>query len=153
MGTIQQAGLARGYTLGLLKKANEGAWDTLPAGFSNTIRWNAGHIYVSAEHFLSQALNAYEPSHSAWFPFFATGSSPSTWQGTPPSADELITALKEQGKRISQVGESKLGHVLETSISLGDLLTMKTVDDVIQFNTWHEGIHAGLIDGLVRASR
>ncbi|WP_153733088.1 DinB family protein [Sporosarcina obsidiansis] len=153
MGAIQQAALARGYTLGQIKKANEDAWDTQPEGFSNTIRWNVGHIYVSTEEFLSQALDQYEPSHGDWFSFFKSGSSPSTWQDTPPSAEDLVVALKEQGKRIPQVVEGQLDRVLESPISIGKLLTMNTVDEVLQFIAWHEGIHAGVIDGLARITK
>lgn len=154
MGTLQQVTLARGYTLGRLKKAAPEQWDAQPEGFNNTIRWNAGHIFVSAESFVSQAIEDYEAVHPEWAEFFSTGTSPAAWDlEQVPSVEELMTALKEQGKRIPQVLEGELGNILAEPISLGDVLRMDTVEDVAQFNAWHEGIHAGLIDGLVRASK
>ncbi|PIC63785.1 hypothetical protein CSV79_10115 [Sporosarcina sp. P13] len=150
MGAIQQLSAARGYTLGRIKGVSEDAWDAQPEGFSNTIRWNVGHIYVTVESLLSQAIQTYEKSHSDWPEFFAPGSSPTSWQSAPPTTEELVGALVEQGKQLSQVMESSPVQALESPLSIGKFITLETVDDVLQFLAWHEGIHSGLINGLAR---
>ncbi|MDV6379102.1 DinB family protein [Sporosarcina sp. GW1-11] len=150
MGAIQQLSMARGYTLGRIKGVSEDAWDVQPAGFSNTIRWNVGHIYVTVESLLSRAIQAYEKNHSDWSEFFAPGSSPAAWQSTPPTTEELVGALKEQGERVSQLMESSPVQALESPLAIGKLITLETVEDVLRFLAWHEGIHSGLINGLTR---
>ncbi|WP_303967455.1 DinB family protein [Sporosarcina ureae] len=153
MGALQQFSMARGYTLGLIKRADEHAWDAQPEGFSNTVQWNVGHIYSLTEDLLNRAMNDYPVDKLEWAEFFAPGTSPSTWPSTPPAKEELIVAMKGQGKRISQLTELQLSHRLNTPISIGKFITLETVEEVLQFLTWHEGMHAGLIDGLLKASR
>ncbi|ARD48563.1 MULTISPECIES: DinB family protein [unclassified Sporosarcina] len=153
MGAQQQFSMARGYTLSRLKRADEHMWDAQPEGFSNTVRWNAGHIYESAEDFLSRAMNDYPVAKAEWAEFFSSGTSPSSWPGIPPAEEELIAALKDQGKRISQLTEEQLAYRLDPPLSIGKLITMETVDEVLQFLTWHEGMHAGLIDGLMKVNK
>lgn len=153
MGAVQQYSMARGYTLSRLKQADEDVWDRQPEGFSNTIRWNAGHLYVFAEDFLQKALPDYVVIHPEWNEYFARGTSPSGWPSVPPYENELIEALKEQGKRISALTAQQLGQALDTPISIGKLITMHTVEDVLQFLAWHEGLHAGLIDGLLKVNK
>ncbi|AXI00867.1 DinB family protein [Sporosarcina sp. PTS2304] len=153
MGAVQQLSMARGYTLGRIKGASEEMWDVQPANFSNTIHWNVGHIYVTAESLLSQAVKTYEPHHTEWSGYFKTGTSPSAWQDAPPAMEKLIVAFKEQGKRIPQVIDHSSNQALESPISIGKFITMETIDDVLQFLAWHEGIHSGLIAGLVRVTK
>ncbi|PIC79326.1 hypothetical protein CSV75_12065 [Sporosarcina sp. P18a] len=153
MGALQQFSMARGYTLSLCKRADESAWDVQPKGFSNTVRWNVGHIYSLTEDFLHRAMNDYPVDKLEWSEFFATGTSPSTWPSSAPTEEELITAMKDQGKRISKLTEQQLTHRLSTPLSIGTFITMETVDEVLQFLTWHEGLHAGVIDGLLRANK
>ncbi|PIC57584.1 hypothetical protein CSV80_08330 [Sporosarcina sp. P12(2017)] len=153
MGALQQFSLARGYTLGLIKRVDEQVWDAQSEGFSNTIRWNVGHFYSLTEDLLNRAMNDYPVDKLEWAEFFAPGTSPSTWPSTPPAKEELFAAMKDQGKRISQLTEQQLVHQLSTPISIGKFITMETAEEVLQFLTWHEGMHAGLIDGLLKANK
>ncbi|WP_301107553.1 DinB family protein [Sporosarcina sp.] len=153
MGAVQQFYLARGYTLNLLKKIDEDAWDRQPEGFSNTIRWNVGHVYNLAEYILSLALESYEVQHHEWASFFKAGTSPSDWVEIPPAEAELFAAMKDQGKLISELTDEQLGQALDTPIEIGKFITLHTVEDTLNFLSWHEGIHAGLIDGLARVNR
>ena len=80
--------MTRMYTLGRLKNSKEEAWDTQPNGFGNTIRWNAGHIFVSMEALVQKALGEYEPVNPEWIPLFVTGTSPAGWGENVPSIAE-----------------------------------------------------------------
>lgn len=151
MASTQQFSMARGYTFSRIKQADDSAWNTQPEGFSNTIHWNAGHIYISAEDFVKKALPEYEMEHAEWAELYAPGTNPSSWPADIPSKDEVMNALKGQAARILKCAEGKLDQRLETPISLGDMITMETVDEVLQFLIFHEAIHAGLIDGLTKA--
>ena len=148
ISTLKQLSFARTATLGQLQKSPEGKWDTLPEGFSNTIRWNAGHVFVSMEALLRKAMPEYKPVKPEWIPLFVSGTSPSKWEVEPPSNEEILTALQEQPERILSYLEGKLDKTLEEPVQIGH--TMETLDAVVQFIVWHEGVHTGLIQGLNR---
>ena len=151
METIEQLKFARIYTMGRLSQVKDDTWDKQPTGFTNTIRWNVGHIYCSLENFTSTVLPAYEQRHQEWQALFARGTSPANWEGQIPSNEELIASLQEQMPRIVEALEGKLDHVLPEPLKIGDMLTMGTANAVIQFALWHEGVHSGVIHGLNRA--
>lgn len=134
--------------MGYLKKSRDEAWDIQPNGFNNTIRWNAGHIFVSMEALVQKALGDYKPVNPEWIPLFVTGSSPEGWGGHVPSNEELLEALKEQPARVVAALEGNLGNVLTESMSIGPMHTMETVEAIVQFVVWHEGVHSGIINGL-----
>ncbi|OES43829.1 DinB family protein [Domibacillus iocasae] len=147
MESIKQFIFARNAALGTLAKAPEGKWDEMPGSFSNNIRWNAGHIFVSAEGLLHMADSAYNMENSEWAVLFATGTRPSDWPGNVPSAEEITSALQEQMGRIERHFAAKLGDHAAQSIKIGPL-EMTTVEAVLQFVTFHEGMHTGIINSL-----
>jgi DinB superfamily len=150
--TLKQLNFARIYTMGRLKQSKAEAWDTKPNGFNNTIRWNAGHIFVSMENLVRKVLGNYEPFNPEWIPHFVGGTNPEGWGENVPSNEELLAALKEQPARIMAALEGNLGRVLDEPMSIGPLHTMETAEAVVQFAIWHEGIHAGVIHGLNRVT-
>lgn len=145
--SLQQFQFARSGTLGLLKGINETKWDEQPIGFPNNIRWNAGHIFVSAEFFLHQADEEYEMKHGDWAGLFATGTKPADWSNNIPSASDIISALEEQAKRVEAHFRDKTVNSASKSVTIGPL-EMNTVDALVQFNTFHEGNHIGIIKSL-----
>lgn len=151
IGTLKQLNFARGYSLASLNKSIDTEWDTQPKGYNNTIRWNAGHVFVSMEYFVSSVVEDYEMVHPEWAPFFATGSSPASWKGDAPSKEEIMTALKEQSARIIKAVEENLEKTIANPMKIADM-TLENVEAVVQFVIWHEGIHAGIISGLNRAT-
>lgn len=138
---------SRDATLILLSKIEENKWDLQPDEFPNTIRWNAGHVYITAEDFLHKADHNYKIKSPEWLDLFIDGSHPSEWTGEIPSSQEIISALQEQRERIyqffngKQQNQASENHVIRT-------LTLNTVDSALQFVTWHEGIHLGLMKSL-----
>lgn len=135
-------------TLGYLQKSKEAAWDTKPNGFNNTIRWNAGHTFAAMETFVQKAMGDYKPVNPEWIPLFVTGSSPEDWGENVPSNEELLVALKEQPARIVAALEGNLSNMLVEPMSIGPMHTMETAEAIVQFVVWHEGVHAGIINGL-----
>lgn len=141
----------RVYTLGRLSQSGETEWDTQPRGYNNTIRWNAGHIFVTMEYFANLVIDEYEIVNPKWIPFFVTGTSPGSWEGDVPSREEILKALGEQADRITQAFEGKLEETIAEPIKIGPH-TIETVEAIVQFVLWHEGVHAGMIDGLNRTT-
>lgn len=150
--TLNQLNFARVYTLGRLKQSADTEWDTQPKGFNNTIRWNAGHLFVSMETLTQRGLADYKPVHPEWIPLFAPGSSPEKWEGNVPSNEELLAALEEQPARIIEVLKGNLGNTLPEPMSIRELHRMETVEAIVQFMVWHEGIHSGVIYALNRVT-
>lgn len=138
---------SRDATLILLSKIPEDKWDGQPDGFPNTIRWNAGHVYITAEDFLHKADHEYKITPPGWVELFIDGTHPSEWNDEAPSPQEIITALKDQRERIyeffngKQQNQASEDHVIRT-------LTLNTVESALQFITWHEGIHLGIMKSL-----
>ena len=149
--TLNQMNFTRVYTLGRLSQSGETEWDTQPRGYNNTIRWNAGHIFVTMEYFVNLVIDEYETVNPKWIPFFVTGTSPASWEGDVPSNEEILTALREQTARITKDVEGKLEEPIAEPIKIG-LHTMTTVGAIVQFVVWHEGVHAGMINGLNRTT-
>lgn len=152
METLNQFSFARIYTLGRIKQVKDSAWDIQPPGFNNTILWNVGHIYVNAEILAQKEIPSYEIVHPEWLPLFVPGTKPSDWNVEPPKSGELVSALKEQTERIKGVLDNNLSNVLIESMSIGNLHEMNTVEALVQFMVWHEGVHAGIIHALNRAT-
>lgn len=150
--TLNQMNFARSYTFGRLKQSNDKEWDTQPEGYNNTIRWNVGHIFVTMETFTHLAIPEYAAVRSEWIPLFSTGTSPADWKGKKkiPSNDDLLMTLKDQKERLTRIYSGNIELTIKEPIKIGPL-TLDTVEAVVQFLTWHEGIHAGMIDGLNKA--
>lgn len=139
---------SRTSTFILLNKIDKDFWDEQPNGFPNTVRWNAGHIFTTAEDFLHDADRNYQIHKPEWIDLFIDGTSPNDWQTElVPSPEEIITALKEQEVRITNYFSDKLQN--EASIARDvNGMALATVDHALQFVTWHEGIHLGVMNGL-----
>ncbi len=138
----------RASTLIFLPKLDEELWDIQPENFPNTIRWNAGHIFVEAEGFLHAADNEYKIVNPDWFDLFLDGTRPSEWEGEIPSKEEIIAALTEQEKRIETFFAGKYDNAVSKVRDLNGGVTLDTVDESMQFVTWHEGIHLGILKSL-----
>jgi len=137
----------RTSTLILLPKLDESIWDVQPDNFPNTIRWNAGHIYAEAEGFLHDADNNYEITRPDWMDLFLDGTRPSEWEGNVPTKEEIIDALKEQENRIETFFEGKYDNKASKVRDINGLM-LETVDSSLQFVTWHEGLHLGILKSL-----
>jgi len=137
----------RTSTLILLPKLEESIWDIQPENFPNTIRWNAGHIYAEAEGFLHDADHNYEVIRPDWMDLFLDGTRPSEWKGNIPTKDEIIDALKEQEQRIETFFEGKYHNKTSKVRDINGLM-LETVDSSLQFVTWHEGLHLGILKSL-----
>lgn len=147
MESIKLFKYSRTSTLILLTKINDEYWDVQPEGYPNTVRWNAGHVYATAEDYLVDADKNYMVVHPEWFDLFLDGTRPSEWTGYVPTKDEIIDALKEQEVRIVNHFKNKLNDQASLIRNINNTL-LDTVDASLQFVTWHEGIHLGVTNSL-----
>lgn len=152
MLTIKQFQFYRVYTLIHLKHIDEKKWDAQPDGFSNTIRWNAGHLYVTAEGLLHRADTGYEMKKPEWAAFFAPGTRPAEWKEEPPASTDIIASLEEQSGRIASFFEGKLNNPASEPLVIQGH-SMDSGEAILQFVSWHEGIHTGMIKSLDKIIR
>lgn len=138
---------SRTSTLILLNKISEDKWDELPDGYPNNVRWNAGHVYVTADDFLTDADDTYESPYPEWNAFFIDGTRPSEWGDQVPSPAEIIQALKDQKEYISEFFTDKLENKVSVPRDINGTI-LDTVNASLQFVTWHEGIHLGFTNGI-----
>lgn len=146
--TLNQLKFARIYTLGKLANTEGPKWDLQPEGVNNTVRWNAGHIFVSMENFVQQIDPTYEPVHPEWFPFFMSGTSPMTWDEAAPSEEDILEELKIQPERVIYTLQDKMEQLLPKAMEIGEIHSMTDAESLLHFAIWHEGIHAGVIHVL-----
>ena len=146
--TLNQLKFSRIYTLGKLANTEGPKWDLQPEGVNNTVRWNAGHVFVSMENFVQQIDPDYEPVRPEWFPFFMSGTSPATWEEAPPSEDDILEELKIQPDRVIHHLEDKMDSLLPKAMEIGEIHSMVEAESLLKFAIWHEGIHAGVIQVL-----
>ena len=152
MESLYQLNFARIYTLGRIKQCKEDMWDIKPKGFSNTVRWNVGHIYVQMEILVQKAIPTYSIVHPEWIQFFAPGTDSDEWQEVSPSKEELIVSLKDQLDRILALLAPNIQDYLIETLEIGNLHSMETVEAIVQFIVWHEGVHAGVIHSINQAN-
>lgn len=149
MAIWERLNFARTATVNTLEKIDESKWDEQPEGFSNTIRWNAGHIYLVMESLMTIAAPDLETKIQEYAPFFSPGTKPSDWPDAVPSKEEIIERLTEQHTRLQQHLEGRLSQQPANEIAIGPL-KLETIDDLLNFLLFHEGMHLGTIQAQMR---
>lgn len=147
MEAITMFTYSRTSTLILLNKIDENVWDDQPEGFPNTLRWNAGHIYSTAEDYLTDADQSYKVTLPEWDKLFLDGTRPSEWPDHVPTKAEIIEALTVQKDRIANHFKDKLANDATVIRDINGT-PLNTVEASLQFVTWHEGIHLGVTNAL-----
>lgn len=118
--------------------------NTIPKGFKNNIIWNIGHIIVT------QQLLAYKLSGLA---MMVTDEMVAKYQkGSAPQGNvsqEEVEALKNLlfttiTKTQEDLDNGLFQNYMEYTVSTANF-TLKNIEDAMQFNNFHEGIHIGVI--------
>jgi uncharacterized damage-inducible protein DinB len=138
----------RNRTLQALDKTDELVADEVPSGFSNSIRWNLGHILVTQEVLMfKNAANESMKLDSNLIELFKMGTKPDS-KINYPTLEELRNLLAEQQERIERTFAGRLSELLGSPIKLGEWIEFKTIGEVLTFTIYHEGIHQGVINGI-----
>lgn len=118
--------------------------NTIPDGFKNNIIWNIGHVIVT------QQLLAYKLSGLA---MMVTDEMVAKYQkGSAPQgsvAQEEVDAIKSLlfttiTKTQEDLENGLFQNYMEYTVSTANF-TLKSIEDAMQFNNFHEGIHIGII--------
>jgi len=140
---FKAANYNRTSLLKILEKLTPKELCFIPKGFSNNIIWNLVHILVT-EQLLTYKLSGLPLNIDENFVrLFGKGSLPLisiSQEDINEIKEKLITANK-QTKIDYDKGLFKNFSPYETSTGI----VLNSVDDALQFNAFHEGIHLGII--------
>lgn len=117
--------------------------NTIPAGMSNNLIWNLGHVVVSQQK-LVYALSGL-PMHipDSLFEKYQNGSRPDG-KTTQAEVDEIKKLLSEMVEKTKVDFEARIfkeyyPYQTKTGFHLG------TWKEAMEFNNYHEGIHLGIM--------
>ena len=136
----KQFGRTRAVIAKTLDGVSPEALDVVPEGFNNNIRWQLGHILVTAELFLFKGQEKLPASYNE---LFGPGSKPANWTGDVPSVATLLEQLNEQLARIQEVDTTTFEIKLEKPF-IGN----ETVGELAAMGAFHEAMHVGQIQAL-----
>ena len=117
--------------------------NTIPAGMSNNLIWNLGHVVVSQQK-LVYALSGL-PMHipDSLFEKYQNGSRPDgkTTQAEVDEIKKLLSEMVEKTKADFKAGVFKEYHPYQTKTGFH----LGTWKEAMEFNNYHEGIHLGIM--------
>jgi len=139
---------SRQLTLKTIENCTIEQLNKIPTGFKNSIAWNIAHLVVT-QQLLCYKLSGLNCLISEdMIEKFQKGTSP-----TDTISEAEFEAIKKQFIELAnrleedyQKGIFKKYIEYKTSVDI----TLKTIDDGIMFNTYHEGIHLGVILQLLK---
>lgn len=135
----------RNNVLNSIKDLSLEQLNTVPAGFKNSIAWNVAHIVVT-QQLLCYKLSGLEISlPTSCVDRFKKGSVASDI--SQKEIDSLKTQLLDFPKKLEADYNDNLFKSFDeypTSYNV----TLNSVEDAIQFNNTHEGLHLGYIMGM-----
>lgn len=115
----------------------------IPAGFSNNLIWNIGHIIAVQQSLIYRLGNQPMLISDELFELYKPGSKP-TCKTTAAEAEELkhlLTALIEP--TITDFNSGKFVTFTERTTGTG--FHLGTLEDAFEFNNFHEGLHLGFM--------
>lgn len=118
----------------------------IPPGFNNNIWWNMAHVVVTQQLLMYGLSNLPMASGDDMVSKYRKGTYP---QGTPTrqeieQLEALLLSTVEMAESDYTAGLFKEFREYTTSVGV----TLRNIDDAIVFNTFHEGLHLGVIMSL-----
>ncbi|GAB2571581.1 DinB family protein [Gracilibacillus alcaliphilus] len=150
-GIFEQYDFYRESSIQLLDSViSEEQADVIPNGYSNSLRWNLGHISAAQEGIMYYfGMNQSGEIPSKIQEAFKTGTSPNDWSATPLTLYEIRELLLEQKKRMIETFSGRLGDEAANVFAFQDK-RLTRVGDLFVFTLWHEGWQQGVINGMKR---
>ena len=120
----------------------------IPEGRKNNILWNLGHIVVTQQvlHYTLSRVEMHIPKDMV--SIFRTGTSPAIWKETP-DLNNIKTLVRELPDKILNDYESGIFKEFR-SYKTSTGVQLDCFEDAVAFNHFHEGLHIGIIQGLIK---
>ena len=140
--------LSRQYIFKNIESLSIEQFNKIPDGFKNNIVWNIAHLVVT-QQLLCYKLSGLECAVSEeMIEKFQNGTAPSL-----PVSKEEFESISAQFLSLPEKLEqdfTKGIFINYNEYTLSTQLTLNSIDDAIIFNTYHEGIHLGIILQLLK---
>jgi len=119
---------------------------TIPEGFRNNIAWNFGHIVVTQQ--LLQYNNCGLPMYidGDVVNVLRKGTSPADWNERPDMARIIAWMVEMPEKLAADYEAGRFSDYQAYKTSAG--MVLRNIDEAIDFNNFHDGIHIGVILAL-----
>jgi hypothetical protein len=140
----------RSRLAGILDTTPPEVLTAIPDGFSNNVLWNIGHAVVSQQrlHYGASGLPLLVTELQE--AQFRKGSSPADWT-SQPDIQLLRAQLAETAETlIEDYRGGRFREYREFTTATGPVL--RSIEDAIVFNGFHEGYHTGVINALLRVA-
>lgn len=144
---LNQIEAFRADLLHVLEDVSEEMSNIVPKGYNNSIKWNAGHIYVDQYLWIYHKINDELVLPKNFMELFGFGTSPATWAVEAPTLEQIKDLLRIQVNEIKEKFGTRLDEQLVEPTELG----MNTIGEVIPRTIYHEGLHIGAIISLKKA--
>jgi len=152
--------MARQELVGLLKAAegfigntigdlSDEQLSTVPAGMSNDIVWNLGHLAHSLASMTYSRSGLDYPLPADYKDLFKGGSSPSTWDKAPNAADVVKNFNKINASVTDDLMAGKFDKFEAFDLMPG--VTMNSIEQILGFHMMHAGMHMHAIGAIKRA--
>ncbi|MGB5264630.1 MAG: DinB family protein [Lutimonas sp.] len=132
----------------ILDNFNQEQLNIIPKGFNNSLIWNMGHVLVTEQLLVYKLSGLPLKIDESIVPLLSKGTKPLE----PFSFDQIryikenLIATVDQTKEDYNSGLFKAYQSYPTSTGV----VLNTVEDALQFNAFHEGIHLGVILSLIK---
>ncbi|MFD0863443.1 DinB family protein [Sungkyunkwania multivorans] len=123
--------------------------NTVPAGFSNSIFWNIAHVVVTQQLLVYTLSGKESMLPQSFIDSFRKGTKhekDATEQDVKQVSEWLFATLEKTKEDYAKSVFKNYGSYT-TSLKV----TLKTVEDGLNFNNFHEGIHLGYILAMKKA--
>lgn len=120
--------------------------NTIPEGFTNSIFWNIAHVVVTQQLLVYKLSGLPMNLPEEWIERYKKGTKPEQ-DATQEEVDFIKEKLFVTVDQMKNDYENQLfQNFTEYPTSTGFVL--QNVEDAIAFNSFHEGIHLGVLLGL-----
>lgn len=134
------------YLLDLVKDLSTEQLNEVPAGFSNNIIWNMGHMVAAMQGVCYKRAGLDHMMDLDFFESYKPGTKP---DGDAP--DEEVKLIKE----LLMSSTDQLGRDFDNGVFSGYTpwatrygVPINNVEDAVAFIMYHEGLHTGIIMAL-----
>ena len=115
----------------------------IPEGYRNNLWWNIAHIVATQQILLYRFSGLPTRVEESWVDQYMKGTKPESIPD-PDKVEQLTEALMDTAKLAEEDYNNGLFKQYQ-EYTTSTKVTLSSVEDAINFNIYHEGIHLGVI--------
>ena len=135
--------ITRNNILNSIKDLSLSELNKIPIGFNNNVIWNVGHI-VATQQLLCYKMSGLDMALDAAFIAKYMKGSFAVGDASQEELDYIVKQLKELPAKVEADYANQLFKEYNTYTTSYNI-TLNDVEQAIQFNNVHEGLHLGYI--------